>query len=800
MNKFSLLPLIVACSTVQVAQAQEVATYPIKLQIVDSAAQALSFSDVYLLNSKDSSIVATSLPDENGQVIIDAPSSPYILFIKTEEFEDYTQLIQLGQSELNLGTIVLKAKTDNNVYNEVVITGQQSIMELKIDKRVYNVSADINNQGGSASDVLENIPSVTVDAEGNVSLRGNANVRILVDGKLSGFATTADALKMLQADAIDRIEVITNASSRYDAEGDAGVINIILKKEKKHGFNAVLNLKSGYYPDHGLGLRVNYKKNKLNLFADVNGGFFNFPGNSSTDQLLSNTDTFIKYYQTYKHERKKWRFGARVGADYDWNKNNNTSFDVNYRLGDGNNTITRQYDNYNTENVLFNIDKRIEHQTEDEQMIELNLSHTYTFMEKGSWRTALGMTFDRDDENSDYDETSSMTGLKKIEQSFALVNERIMQMQSDFIYPISDNGKVELGVKYQNRNFQNEYGYRMQVSPTEWASPARYNDLVEYDDKVYAAYLMGSESFGDWGVQAGLRAEYSEIYTLLKSDGEKKNLDFLNLFPSAAVSYKINDYNNIQWSLSRRIRRPGQWDLIPFRKFGDNREMMIGNPNLKPELTYSTEITWMNYLPKGSILSSIYYRNTQDKIERIAFYGTDGVIYREPLNIANSQSMGAELIFNYQITRWLRFNTNFNLYHQNINGEYGGQNFDREIWAWTNRTSANIVLPNDIKTQLSFQYESPRVNPQGRVLHVKWMDLAMSKDILNQKATIGFNVRDLFNSRIHRQIIETSELNSTTHFQWRQRSFMLTFTYRLNHNMKDIPQKRDNFFEESGMD
>lgn len=772
------------------AQTENNAT--ILLSLVDTTNTPILFSEVYLLSSKDSSVIAISSPDENGLVELTTVQDSYLLLIETEGFENKILPITLSSNRQDLGKIMLKPYVELTNLGEVVVVLEKNPMELKIDKRIYNVSADINNQGGTASDVLENIPSVTVDAEGNVSLRGNSNVRILIDGKLSGFASTADALKMLQADAIDRIEVITNASSRYDAEGDAGIINIILKKDQNKGFNAIINARTGYYHDHGLGVRLNYKKNKLNLYTDFNFNYSFFPGNSTTYQSLSNADTQMTYFQTYKHDREKLRFNFRIGADYQWNPKHNTSIDFSMRNGKGNNFIFRQYDNY-ADNILFNTDIRLEDQTEDEKLIETNINHVYNFNEKGSWKNVVSYYFDRDYENSIYDEKSSQTGNEKSETSKAYIDNKVLQFQSDLIYPFSENGKVESGIRLQNRIFDNEYGYKMQVSPTEWETPTRFNDDVLYDETIFAAYLMGSEMFGNLGVQGGLRAEHTNVLTWLKSTPDKNKMTYWNFFPSAAISYKINDYNNIQLSLSRRIRRPGQWDLLPFMKFGDNREIRVGNPNLNPELTYSTELTWMRYLDRGSILASIYYKNTKDKIERIAEYGSDGIIYRLPLNIAGSEALGSELIFTYQITKWMRFNTNFNLYHFNIFGEYNGQNFDRSTFTWTNRSSVNFMLPYETKLQLTGQYEAPRINPQGKVLSVTWFDLALSKDVMNQKATIGFNVRDVLNTRIHRSITQTEEIYSESDFQWRPRSFMLTFTYRFNQTKKD--ERKESFFD-----
>lgn len=787
--KYTLLSLF--CSSAVAGIAQE--SIKVDFYIKDQKLVPVPVADVTFLNPTDSAVITSTFPDGEGWVTYEAAKGEsFIVKIECLEFLDTTFLVNQPIANKSLGNIILRSN-EKNLLNEVVISGQRSAMDLKIDKRVYNVQDDINAQGATASEVLENIPSVTVDAEGSVSLRGNSNVRILINGKLSGFASTGDALRMLQADAIERIEVVTNASSRYDAEGDAGVINIILKKGRGAGLNAIFNVRGGYNPDNGAGLRLNYRVNKLNLFADYNFNYSNHPGRSMTYQRLINADTQMIYNQSYLQNREKIRHNMRVGADYDWNSKHNTSFDISYRTGVGNNDIERIYDNLTAANQLINSDNRNEINTELEDLIEMNLSHNYQFSEKGSWNTSFNFYTDQDLERSMYTEQNSLSPLMKRENSSAYVYNDVLQAQTDLILPIGKEGKLETGFKFQNRIFDNEFRYTRQVAPNQWDAPLRYNDDVTYNEKVYAAYLMGSTTINKWGLQAGLRAEYSDIYTKLKS-AEKSSKDYLNFFPSAAVSYKMNDKNNLQWSLSRRITRPGQWDLLPFMKFGDNREMRQGNANLNPELTYSTEVTWMHYLKKGSILTSMYYRHTVDKIERIAYYGTDGIIYRMPLNIASRDAYGLEAIGNYQLTNWLRFNTSFNFFREQISGEYMGTSFDRDNFTWNNRSSLNFALPKGIKFQVSGQYDAPRLSAQGKILSMRWMDLAASKDIWKNKATVGVNLRDVFNSRRFRSVTDTPEIYSENDFQWRPRSVRVTFTYRLNQTKK----LQENFFNEGG--
>lgn len=788
--KYTLFTALSAATLSALAQEQIEVNFFVK----DAQKNGILAADVSFLQPEDSSIIASTFPEDDGKVsYYTIPGSSFIVKVECLEYVDTSFLVAAPVSYLSLGDIILR-QNEKNILREVVISGQRSAMDLKIDKRVYNVQDDINAQGATASEVLENIPSVTVDAEGNVSLRGNSNVRILINGKLSGFASTGDALRMLQAESIERIEVVTNASSRYDAEGDAGIINIILKKGKGAGFNAIFNVRGGYNPDNGAGVRLNYRINKLNLFADYNFNYSNHPGRSTTYQRLINADTQMIYNQLYDQQRMKMRNNMRVGADYEWNDKHNTSFDISYRTGVGNNDIERLYENLNANNHLLNADLRLEDNTELEDLIETNLSHTYQFKEKGSWTTAFNYYKDQDLERSLFTESNSQSSLVKHENAQAYVYNDVIQAQSDLIIPFGKEGKLETGVKFQNRIFDNKFRYNRAISSTEWEAPLRYNDDVTYNEKVYAAYVMGSTSFNNWGVQAGLRAEYSDINTALLQANTKTQKDYLNFFPSAAISYKANDKHNLQWSLSRRITRPGQWDLLPFMKFGDNREMRQGNADLNPELTYSTEVTWMHYLKKGSILTSLYYRHTDDKIERIAYYGTDGIIYRMPLNIASRDAYGLEVIGGYQLKSWIRFNTSFNFFREEISGSYMGTSFDRDNFTWNNRSSLNFSLPKGFKLQVSGQYDAPRLSAQGKILSMRWMDVAASKDVWKNKATIALNVRDVFNSRRFRSITDTPELYSENDFQWRPRSVKVTFTYRLNQTKKE----QESFFNEGG--
>lgn len=785
----------IVMTTSAIAQQQEL---KVKGVVFDNLNETVPYATINIHNATDSALVTGLAGNEDGSFEFSVPEGNY--YIEVGFFGMNTQNIKLSQSagNLDLGKIALKAGS-STALKGVEVVADRDQMSLQIDKRVFNVGSDLNNQGANASEVLQNIPSVTVDAEGNVSLRGSQTVRILIDGKLSGFASSAEALQQLQADMIDKVEIITNASARYEAQGEAGIINIILKKSKKAGFNGSATLRGGYFPDDGIGFNANYRKDKLNLYGSANYNYRRVVGRSTTHQRVENSDTAFIYDQGYKHNRKKNGVNVNIGADYDINAKSTLSASVGLRYGRGHNTYDRSYDNYEITGAPVSRDDRFELQKERENMIEATLGYNRKFKKEGAeWKTELRFFNDLDFEDSDYDETSSQRpGDILIERSNAYVTENMLLLQSDLSLPVWEKGKIEAGIRGHARDYDNKFGYSRLVAG-DWVGNPMYNDRFNYREGVYAAYLMGSNTFGKLGVQAGLRAEYSEIYTKQYSQADGNSRDYLNLFPSLALSYKQSNVHTYQLSYSRRINRPGQWDLMPFMKFGDNRNMRVGNPELDPELTDALEAGMLNSWEKGSLLSSVYYRHTKNKFDRISEMGTNDydkdIVYSRSVNIARRDAVGLEFNANYNPAKWIRLTSGFNFFREEIRGRIAERDFNYDNFSWTNRTSVNFTLPQRWRFQLSGNYEAPQVMAQGKRLSMYFMDFAMSKDLMKNRATIGFNVSDLLNSRKWRSTVNTPEIQSETMFQWRERSARVSFTYRFNQQARE----NDNLMEKGG--
>lgn len=745
--------------------------------VTDNKHQPVSFATVGLFRQSDSGYVEGVSAGDDGAFVLNVPMGKYFLRINMIGYENSVVPVK-EQKQVKTGAIVMKESAHQ--LEEVQIKSEKEQMELKLDKRVFNVASTINASGANATEVLENIPAVTVDGEGNVSLRGNSNVRILVDGKYSGLANSADALQTLQANMIDKIEVVTNASARYDAQGQAGIINIILKKDHKGGWNGAVNGNVGYNRQFGGGFNLNYRKGKLNLYSNYAISQRDQPGKSHTYQRYTGADTAFTYEQEYTHERKKFANNGMIGLDYNFDQYNTLSASGFFRSGLGNNFYWRKYNDLSMADEMIGYSVRLEDQKEIEDYYEASLSYKRTFPRKDkSWSVDLKWSNDQDIERSAYDETSTYTTNTDLENSSVASTERNWLFQTDFIQPFGKEGRIEAGLRSTIRQISNQFSFSEQM-PGGPVFPPQYNDLYHYDEYIHAGYLMAGNTFGRFSAQLGLRGEFSDISTWQRSINDKHNKQYFNLFPSLALSYKLKDRNTLQLSYSRRVNRPDQWDLLPYTKFGDNREMRLGNPYLNPEFTHSFELGLLQSWERGSLLSSLYYRNTSDVIQFLNTVDANGLVLILGRNLAREQNYGFEFNFNYDLAKWLKFNTGLNLFRSAISGSFEGRDLSRSAFTWTNRSALNATIAGGFKAQASFNYRAPRVTAQGKDLGNYYLDIGIAKEVLKGSGTLTFNVRDVFNTRKWRSRTDTEELFSETVMQWRPRSFQLSFSYRIN--------------------
>lgn len=763
--------------------------------------QPLPYATVSIFKVSDSSLVDGGITNELGIFKLSLNKGIYRVDVSFVSYlKQSKSTIALTEGDVNLGVILLQA--DNKTLDEVEVVAERSQMEFKLDKKVFNVGSDATMKGANASDLLDNIPSVEVDVDGNVSLRGSQNVRILINGKPSGLVgtSTTDALRQMQGSMIERVEVITNPSSKYEAEGEAGIINIILKEEKRSGINGSVELRTGIPDNHGISLNLNVRRKKFNAFVNYGLGYNDFDRGGTTEQDFFLTDTAYGTNIDRNYTRSGLSQNLQLGADIYLNDKNTLTVSGLYRFSDETNTGTLIYDDFNINDRLINSSTRISEEIEEDQNREISLNYKKTFDQKGKELTAV-FQYNNGKETEDSDINEFVT------QGVGLGNPDLIQFsdnkesqtnylfQTDFVQPLKNNQKIETGVRAALRTIDTDY----KVSEEQNGNIVtldQFTNVFEYVEDVYAAYGIYSKQFDKLSYQLGMRVEHSEIQTNLKTTGENNRKSYTDFFPSAAFTYKLENEASLQWSYSRRISRPRFWYLNPFFTFSDARNIRTGNPDLDPEYTNSFEVGYLKYWKKGSFYVGTYYKRSTQIIDRISFANDTGVTFSIPVNLATRDSYGVETNFSRDITKNFKANASVNVFISNQRGDYEGENFDVDAFNWNTRFSLKYTLDKQTDFQLTGMYRAPNNSAQGRVKSMTSINLAASRDILNNNATLTFSVQDILNSRRWRSITETDNFYSVSDFQWRPRQFQLTFSYRFN--QKKMRQRSGGY--DGGMD
>ena len=774
-----------------------------KLKDLESG-DVLSYATVSI-NTVDSILVSGGISDDNGKFKIEIDSKKMMEKIRAERdisskglgmllvaevtYIGYkTKIINLPFSrdnrEIDLGDIELES--DATALSEVTVRAEKSSLELKLDKRVFNVGKDLSNKGGTAEEILENIPSIDLDIEGNISLRGSQSVRILIDGKpasMMGF-DGPNAFKQLQGSEIDKVEIITNPSSRYSAEGSSGILNIILKKERLKGLNGSINLNTGYPTQNGISTNFNYRKSKFSVFASVSlnqretkgGGF------SDSDYFLS--DTTYSSYIDRNNLNNSLSFGGRAGISFFPNKNNIFTFSFGSRYSDRNSEENNSYIDYDILDNEIARNNRIETSDDLSNNISYSFSYTKNFKKRGHNLKLDYSWSDNDSENS-----SNYNEPRQEQRSFQEGSRYDQNIRLDYTYPFNkDNGRIELGYKRDYDEMASDY-YAEQLFDNNWINIPPSNNYDYYQD-VNAFYLQAGNKSGKLSYQLGIRFEDTDFYANLESDSQETSLKYSNWFPSAFITYEISKNTSFQLSYSKRLRRPRFWDLNPFWGLSDGRFNFEGNPFLEPELTDSYELGFLKEFNSGNIYIGSYYRHTEDEIERIFDVNDEGYSVFKPVNLGYTNAYGIELNGSVEFSKNFRTTGSFNFFNSETEGEYKNQNFYSKDYSWRTRISNNIkMFDNNLEGQVTFDYRGPSDSPQGKNLSSYGIDLSLSKDIFkNKKGTISFTVRDLMKTRIRRY--ERGGKPQDNYFTigeyaWRRtQEFRLSLQYRINQNKR----------------
>ncbi|HRI59208.1 MAG TPA: outer membrane beta-barrel family protein [Saprospiraceae bacterium] len=764
----------------------------VKGKLADSVTGTpLGYASVRILQTPENKLVNGALTDESGTFSIELPYGQYVAEIEFIGFELHkTAAFTLSKENAlhDLGTIALAATSSN--LDEVEVTAEKSTMVLALDKKIFNVGKDLANAGGNATDILTNIPSVSVDPEGNVKLRGSDNVRILIDGKPSGLVSFkgSSGLQQLQASMIERVEIITNPSARYEAEGSAGIINIILKKDNRKGFNGSFEVTAGYPANYGAAANLNYRHRKINFFINYGFSYRKPPGEGELYQEVYANDTTFILLQNNDHVMKGLNNNIRGGLDYFFDEKNILTASYLFRRSDANRISNIRYEDYLfTPDNLQSVTTRTQDEVEDEPNSEYSLIYKKNFGKEGHDLTAEAKYLNYW-EHSDqlftqhtyFPDGTEDFSKSQVQHSLNDEYENQWLFQLDYVHPFSKDGKFEAGVRSSFRDMVNDYVVSEQNASGEFEPLPGLDNYFIYDENINAAYSIVGNKYKKLSWQAGLRLEYTDVNTILRETDEENPRNYFNLFPSAHLTYDLPKENAVQLSYSRRVRRPFYNDLSPFVTYSDSRNYWSGNPDLNPEYSDVFELGHIKYFEKGSMASSVYYRYTDDKIDRIRTVDDHGFSVTQPENLLSEQAFGIEFAGNYTPYQWWKMDGNFNFFHADIDGSNIAESYQATTYSWFARYTTKFMLPKKLDIQLRANYEAPQKTAQGSREALYYFDLTASKDILGGNGTLNLNILDLFNTRRMRTVTEGANFYSQGSFQWRKRQINLTFNYRIN--------------------
>jgi len=767
--------------------------------IDEETKEPLEYATVAFFSKQQNKIITGGITDINGNFSIPVPTGVYDVTVEYISFKTVTLPNRNFTKDTNIGTILLGL--DIEALDEVEIIAERTTVEIKLDKKIYNVGKDLTVRGGTVSDVLDNVPSVSVDVEGNVSLRGNDDVRILINGKPSGLVglNSTEALRQLPAESIERVEVITSPSARYDAEGTAGILNIILRRSKLQGLNGAITLNTGFPFQAGVSGNINYRTGDLNFFNTTGYNYRETPGNSFTNTEFFNGDdpsSFLREERSFDRLRKG--INSNTGVEWYINDYSSITTSIVYRNSDNESNTENFIDEIDANGNLINRTIRLDPELEDDKTIQYNFNYDTQF--NGNSQHNLTFAFQYEDSNETEASLINQNGVD-VENVLTDENQNEILLQADYVQPIGENGQFELGYRGQFQDLNTDYIVEFSDDGTNFTNNTDLSNNLNFIQHVNAFYSQYGNKLGDkFSFLLGLRVEDTRITINQVTSGDFEKKDYTQLFPTANLGFEITEDQSITLGYNRRIRRPRSRFINPFPSRSSASNLFQGNPDLDPSISDAFDIGYLNRLGKLTLNGSVYYQHATDVFSFVSLDtgttveigGTEvPVIRRTPINLATNDRYGGEITATYRPNRKFNVNANFNLFQSITKGDFEGQNFDAENLSWFARVNAKYTLPGEIDWQTRLFYRGPSETAQSKNKGIFSTDLAFSKDLFKEKASLAFRVSDVFNIRKRRSESFTPTFQGVSEFQWRERSFNLSFTYRFNQKKKQDRGQRN---------
>ncbi|TYQ00187.1 outer membrane receptor protein involved in Fe transport [Tenacibaculum adriaticum] len=744
----------------------------------------IEYATIGVFYSSDKSLATGTITDEKGDFTI--PNLKIDTYYFEVSFIGYkTQIIEnvsiKNATPLDLGTIYLEV--DAAQLDEVVINAESRSIDYQIDKKVISVNKELSSASMTAVEVLENTPSIRVDIDGNVLLRGSSGFRVLIDGKPT-VLEPSDALKQMPASLIKNIEIITNPSSKYVPDGTGGIINIITKKNRSIGTSSLANLRVGSFGTYGADVLLNYRKGKSNFYisGDYGKRYNRNEYNSERRTILNDTITTI----SSRGKAEDIDGGWSIRSGWDWDISDNDVFSISARLGDWQtegdseaNYITSQNPittilNENTTGywdrggLFFNITSNYEHQFSEEGE-ELAFQINYN-------------TRDVDEQTTSflYNENNTIINGSRITE---VGPTGIWDIRLDYTKPFGEDYILELGSQVRLGTGNDDimiYEYDDTLNELT-LQPERNND-IDYSRDIFSLYSVFKGRYKGLGYQAGLRGEYTNRDIGSSTVATSTTVDRFDLFPSVHLSYDISDDNQIMTNYSRRINRPRSWFFEPFVTWTDLFNVRQGNPSILPEYIDSFELNFIKNWEKRRMSVETYYRVTHNKINRITSVYQEGVLLSTLENVGTDYALGIEAMYNIKPTNWWEMNLTGNTYNYKIEGQLSNSNesFENTSFNWSSRMSNTFSVFKSTKLQVDGNYNSQTVTSQGEEEDYYTINLGIRSDFLDNKLSLSAQVRDVFATNRRTSIVENPTLYNYHSQLSNAPNVSLTLSYKFN--------------------
>ncbi len=785
--------------------------------IVDGTTQKpIDFVNVALLKTENAPPTTGVVTDEKGNFLLaNVPPGKYVLKVSFVGYNTLTIPLNVDNRELNIGKV--KLTEDSKTLSEVQVIGQGTQMRFEIDKKVFSVDQNIAAAGGSATEVLQNIPSVDVDNEGNVSLRNNSSVEVWINGKPSGLTAEnrAQILQQMPAESIESIEIMTNPSAKFNPEGTAGIINLVMKRNRKAGYYGSVSAGTmwnlGSTPGFNSGLNFNYSSGLIDAYINLGYRAMNFNGGGWTNRFnLNGTDTLSLLDQESRSTRSFNGLFTRAGVNYRFHENHTVGISGFGMLGSGSgsNDIRYKLTSFQ-DNTLLRDYYRLTAESGTRPGMNVALDYKWDIDKLGSnLMSSVTYSTHRRSEVEEYlQKDRLMSDSSKIEQS-TNGNNREWEFKLDYTKKFTEKTRLEAG--WQS-SIEDRFGPSSAIDLLSNAPLHAYFNEFDYSEQIHAGYMTFGSTFNKLTLQAGLRGEYfwrNPVNTTKLSDGTPVKTDFggkgeMQWFPSMFLSYSLPDNNELQMNITRRVNRPRGRQINPFHDFSDSTNISYGNLELKPEYTTAFEFNYLKTWDNHSMSSTLYHRFTDDVIQGVS-YINGKTMESTFMNVTQSQSTGLELVVKNNLFRILNLTSSLNFYYNMLEASTYTNPYNpsvvttipgQENFTWSGRVMGNIILGKNTFGQITADYSAPRLIAQGKQSSSYAIDLGLRQTFLDRNLSVNLMVRDLLDSRRRSSVTWGTGFYQQSESYFHGRMIGVTATYNFG-NMK--PKRSEQRRDESG--